>query len=244
MSKKFKGRTCVYCLRNPSTRSGDHIFAREFFMEDRRGNLPKVPACERCNQEKSQLEHYLTAVLPFGGRHEDASANLRDMVPDRLAGNQRLHRELAQGRENILVEESPAQALPSLAIPFDGAILERLFAFIVKGLAFDHWGVTLTDAHGLRVITITSTGQQAFDLFFGMNAQQHVNVNLGNGTFRYEGKEGDYPELTIWRFSIYGGLVMSGDPRAPQEVATGIGAITAKREFLERPAIAGIFGAA
>jgi len=75
MSKRFKNKLCVYCLKNPSTPTGDHIFAREFFMQDRRANLPKVPACKHCNNEKSQLEHYLTAVLPFCGRHPDASGN-------------------------------------------------------------------------------------------------------------------------------------------------------------------------
>ena len=66
MSKRFRDKPCVYCLTNPSTTTGDHVFAREFFPEAARANLPKVPACESCNNEKSHLEHYLTAVLPFG----------------------------------------------------------------------------------------------------------------------------------------------------------------------------------
>lgn len=244
MSKKFKNKPCVYCLKNPSTRTGDHVFAREFFMEDRRDDLPKVPACEACNNEKSQLEHYLTAVLPFGGRHPDATANLQDMVPGRLAKNQRLHRELAEGSERIMAEETEGQALPSLTIPFDGQILERLFQFIVKGVAFYHWGVTFGDQHGVHVITVTPTGQEAFALFLNMNARQRISVDLGGGTFRYEGTQGDYPELTVWRFSIYGGLVMAGDPDAPGEIATGIGAMTATKEFLGRSAVVNIFGQA
>lgn len=241
MSKRFKDKLCIYCLRNPSTRMGDHVFARECFMKDRRDNLPKVPACESCNNEKSQLEHYLTAVLPFGGRHPDASANLNDMVPDRLARNRRLHRELAEGSERAMVEVTAGMALAALTVPFDGQILERLFHLIVKGLAFHHWGAALGGQHGVRAITITPAGQRAFDDFFNLSARQHVDVDLGNGTFRYEGKQGDYPELTVWRFSVYGGLVMAGDPDAPHEVATGIGAITATKEFLARPAIVDIF---
>ncbi len=63
MSKRFRDKPCDYCLTNPSTATGDHVFAREFFPEAARANLPKVPACESCNNEKSRLEHYLTAVL-------------------------------------------------------------------------------------------------------------------------------------------------------------------------------------
>ena len=47
------------------------MFAREFFLTDRRAQFPKLPACETCNNVKSKLEHYLTAVLPFGGRYTD-----------------------------------------------------------------------------------------------------------------------------------------------------------------------------
>jgi hypothetical protein len=51
-------------------------FARGFFVETRRDRLPKVPACQPCNQVKSGLEHYLATVLPFAGRHADAPASL------------------------------------------------------------------------------------------------------------------------------------------------------------------------
>jgi hypothetical protein len=37
---------------------------------------------------------------------------------------------------------------------------------------------------------------------------------------------------------------MAGDRNAPHEVATGIGAITATKEFLARPAVVKIFGQA
>lgn len=244
MSKRFKEKPCVYCQKNRSTRTGDHVFAREFFMPDKRGNLPKVPACEQCNNEKSRLEHYLTAVLPFGGRHADASAALAGMVPDRLAKNARLHRELAEGSERALVRENEEPALATLAIPFDGQILERLFAFIVRGLVYFHWGVTLGEQHGVRLMVLTGAGEEAFAPFFDMGARQQVVGDLGDGTFRYIGQQGDYPERTIWGFDVYGGLTMAGDPDAPQETARGIAAITATQEFLSRKAICDLWGGA
>jgi 5-methylcytosine-specific restriction endonuclease McrA len=61
MGRGFKGKTCVYCAAAPAA-TMDHVFAREFFLVDRRANLPKVPACQACNGAKSDLEHYLTAV--------------------------------------------------------------------------------------------------------------------------------------------------------------------------------------
>jgi len=97
MSKRFKsGELCVYCSKLPAV-TGDHIFARKFFVESARANLPQAPVCATCNNEKSELEHYLTAVLPFGGRHPDALENLVSMVPKRLQRNAKLHRVLSAG---------------------------------------------------------------------------------------------------------------------------------------------------
>jgi hypothetical protein len=84
VSQRFRGKLCIYCLSNTSTSTGDHVFARAFFPESERADLPKVSACERCNSEKSKLERYLTAVPPFGGRRADALANLQGLAPPRL----------------------------------------------------------------------------------------------------------------------------------------------------------------
>ena len=96
MTKKYRGKPCTYCsVRTAET--ADHVFAREFFLPAQRANLPKVPACRECNEAKSQLEHYLTAVLPFGARHPGAATSLSEMVPPRLAKNARLERDLSRG---------------------------------------------------------------------------------------------------------------------------------------------------
>lgn len=76
MSKKFKGMQCAYCLDAVAT-TVDHVFSREFFLVEDRGYLPEAPACKACNDEKSRMEHYLTAVLPFGGRHDPGARESR-----------------------------------------------------------------------------------------------------------------------------------------------------------------------
>jgi hypothetical protein len=47
--KKFNDKMCVYCATQLAT-TEDHVFARGFFVEACRDNLPKVPACQPCNQ--------------------------------------------------------------------------------------------------------------------------------------------------------------------------------------------------
>ena len=99
-SKQFRGKLCVYCCERSAV-AGDHVFPRELFVERSRANLPQVPTCDLCNNQKSKLEHYLTTILPFGGRHADARENLVNLVPGRLARNLRLGRELNAGRRHV-----------------------------------------------------------------------------------------------------------------------------------------------
>ena len=65
----------------------------------------------------------------------------------------------------------------------------------------------------MRAEAISEVWAQRYGQFFGMKARDHVTANLGEGTFCYEGLQAEEPrELTIWRFSIYGGACLSGDP--------------------------------
>lgn len=221
MSKRFKGHLCAYCSIRPAV-TGDHIFARSFFVESARADLPQAPICTNCNNEKSKLEHYLAAVLPFGGRHPDALENLVSMVPKRLRKNVALHRQLAgHSEENV---------------PIEGHLLEKLFVLIARGLAWYHWKIYLNDGqHSIRAAVLTPVGTQVFKHWLaGQNGRNCVNESLGNGTFRYEAKQGmDDPTLTIWCFSIYGGLLFSEDGGPKPVAGSEIIAITGPHAVIQ-----------
>lgn len=244
MSKKYKDKPCIYCQSSPSTRTGDHVFAREFFLEEQRGNLPKVPACERCNNEKSKLEHYLTATLPFGGVQSEAARHLAELVPDRLANNARLHRELRDGHGGAVMTDGAGQEQSVMTLPFDGQILHDLFHFIVRGVLFYHWRVALGPEHDSRVISVTQAGEEAFAHFLSkLLVQQSIANDLGNETFVYEGQQGkDDPALTVWKFSVFGGALLAGRGEDQRATTTGLRVVTARREVLVRPAVINVFG--
>jgi hypothetical protein len=191
MKKRLKDQLCVYCFKRPAV-TDDHIFARGFFLESDRGNVPKAPACEPCNNEKSKLELYLTAVLPFGGRHGDALQNLASLVPARLRGNQRLHRELSSRSFGH-------------SLPLEGEKLQELMGLIARGLVWYHWKTYLNDElHSVVVKTVTGPGAAYFkNVVFKFKARNRVEQTIGRDIFKYEGLQGiDAPELTIWRFEI------------------------------------------
>ena len=107
-----------------------------------------------------------------------------------------------------------------LAIPFDSERLMRLFGMIAKGLIAYHWSDVLPASYSVRPEMLTSEGERIFAELLSMRASNRVQKSVGGGLFTYEGAQGvDDVGLTIWKFEIYGGIQMMGDPAAPAEIA-------------------------
>jgi hypothetical protein len=209
MGKRFKGKTCVYCAIEGASESCDHVFAREFVPVDYRPQIPQAPACKSCNGEKSNLEHYLTAILPFGGRHGDAEANLKNDGQRRLAKNQRLHRELAKGSARQWSRELSGLLVNTLTIPIDGEKVEQLVGFITRGLMWHHWNVVLGRDCFVDVLSLTARGESFFARYGRLNARERVKADIGNGALVYEGAQGtDNPKVSVWQLSLFGGIKM------------------------------------
>lgn len=234
MSKKYKNKICVYCAETLAT-TGDHVFAREFFLPNERDNLPKIPACAKCNNEKANLEHYLTAILPFGGRHEGAKENLSTMVPKRLARNRKLHKELHEKRGHTLSVEPEGPESKCMTLPIDGQKLLDLFSFITKGLIWDHWGILLPKEFSVVTTALTKFGESFFRKhFLSLNSKQRVENIIGKKTFAYIGLQAvDVPQITVWLYTIYNGLKLTETTGNFSEASTIIGALTGPTELID-----------
>lgn len=220
--------TCVYCAGEGISTTGDHVFARKFFPEGKRDGLPIVPACETCNNTKSKLEHYLTAILPFAGRHADSSFLLENAVPRRLAKNQKLHRDLIARATTVAAIEN-GQPVESLAIPFESERLVSLFGFIARGLCAHHFGVVIPVGHEVEAVLLNPYFEPHFRKLFLLRARDRVDGSAGDGAFRYQGAQAvDDPALTMWRFQAFGGLVMAGDDHVPEPGAYTVWVTTAR----------------
>jgi hypothetical protein len=226
-SKRFRGLLCVYCTVR-SSQVGDHVFAREFFALRQRDNLPQVPACNQCNTEKSKVEHYLTTVLPFAGRHPDSKQMLTDFVPRRLAKNQALSRKVRSGMQDILIQDSAGNLQPTVSIPIDPDALKEWAAYVARGLLWHHWHVLLDGGGDVEVYSLTQAGEQYFKTILRRPARERVVESLGDGTFRYTGAQAvDNPQMSVWVIEPYGGAMVGGEGEGPNNVSRNVGAFTA-----------------
>lgn len=231
MGKTYKAKTCAYCGLENSSQGGDHVFAREFFPKDRRANLPQVPACDPCNRAKSALEHYILTVFLFGGQHEESGALLTREAPRRLAKNRKLHLTLADGARRIWVKEA-SLFQPILTIPFDSDKMERLFAMVARGLAAHHWQAQIPQDYLVAASALSATGEALFAPLLRGVVQGRVSVSLGEGEIQYEGAQAESdPFMTVWRFRLYGGVALGGDPAVPGYAARHIWAMSLKQDM-------------
>lgn len=233
MGKGYKGRTCVYCAVENCSNTEDHVLARQFFPEARRANLPKVPACTLCNGNKSKLEHYLATVLPFAGRHADAKLVLDSMVPRRLAKNQKLKFELSASMGQAWLKRG-AMLQPANTLRLDANQLESLIRYIVRGLTSYHWNIVVPANYAVGVGIWTAEGERLVTSVLPTGGRSIVEESWGEGAFEYRGVRAvDDPNLTMWRFKLYGGALLSGDANLNSEASPRIWAITSSKEIPE-----------
>ncbi|MCP3468184.1 hypothetical protein [Bradyrhizobium sp. CCGUVB23] len=233
MSKRHVGKICVYC-GIATAETMDHVFAREFLLIERRANLPKVPACQACNNVKSGHEHYLTTVLPFASNHLDATAMLSQMVERRLNKNAKLKGRLSAGHRQELTLQNGI-LVSAMTLPFDGERVGELFKFITQGLLFHHWGVVLDrQRHGIWAGFLNRPGEEVHRRLLAGNARARVREDIGAGALVYEGVQGmDFPEMSIWVFQLFGGVRVSGDADEPEAMVRVVGGVTASHRALK-----------
>jgi hypothetical protein len=206
VSKAYKGKTCIYCTVDGVSTSQDHVVAREFFPPHQRHDIPKVPACDACNNQKSKLEHYLTTVLPFGGRHEKSPEILSELVPRRLQRNRKLQRELLNSWKSEISISHDGHLQPQHTFNVDADKIEELYDFMVRGLCWSEWQLLLPKSKSeIQVGFLTSEGEELTESLLRMNAKRRCRRDIADGLFRYEGVQAvDNDLITIWKMSLYG----------------------------------------
>ena len=112
--------------------------------------------------------------MPFGGRHADAGRTLAQLVPPRLAKNEKLHKAIAKGMKEHVVSNDGGPWEFGMTIPFDGHAMERLFEYVVRGLAWHHWKLLLRPDVLVRAMFLVEAGQRHQGKDHGILAQRHA----------------------------------------------------------------------
>lgn len=211
MGKKYKGKACAYCGKTTASSSADHVFARQLFLVRHRANLPIVPACDKCNSEKSRSEAYVALAFPNGGRHKFAIENIETFLPRRFAKNVRAEQELRSSRSFVPAMTDKGLIVPAGAYKIDAARVKEWVSFVARGLSFYHWEVAVKKSEYTMIAgPPNKLGRNLLSKCLDAGADQLTVTSrtLGEGTMSYWG--GRSLDHIVWFVSPYGGVQTGG----------------------------------
>lgn len=232
MRREWRGSTCIYCGKQMAV-TEDHVIGRKFFPERLRGNLPKAPACAKCNNEKSKLESYVMAVLPFGSMHPAGQEMLKTMGKRRFEKNERLRRELREGQKVIRVRYPDGTTEDTISVPFDSDKWTRLCEMIIRGLLFHHFGQAMPQEYRVHVFHLTDTLLRWFkEEILSLSPDQFQDHSLADGAFRYQFTASPNDSfLSAWVLELYDLFGMCGQTEDGKSLRTHTTAITGPPEI-------------
>jgi hypothetical protein len=208
-SKKYKGKPCVYCVDGISI-DGEHIISRKFFPDEFRDNLPKVPSCKQCNSAKSNLEHYLTAVLPFSSDHITALKSQAEKVNRRLNKNLPLKNELRTGISPAWFPVKNGSVEKTIAVPFQPKKLIEYCEYIVKGFIWHEWDVIIPRHYIIEVMFLTQHGYGLFRDLLKLSPELRRQKSYANGGFSYTcTRNSTDGAFSVWHFKFYENIYLS-----------------------------------
>jgi hypothetical protein len=222
VSKRSKGKTCVYCDKIGTSTTKDHIIAKEFLPINERDNIPQAPSCVKCNNDKSKLEHYAASILPFGSQTYYAKDMLKNAVPRRLVKNAKLQREIKNLSKLVWTNSDGGILLRTLSLPLNARPIANLLKYTVRGLYYYHWKTVLPQDHGVYIRSFSAKGLLEFrHIFSSINSENHITNSIGNGGFVYRcTRNNDDKGISAWEMSFYNGEMMfgKGPDGKPQQV--------------------------
>jgi len=148
------------------------FIARQFFPAKQiyRGNLPKVPACAKCNSAKQRVEDGPGVIFQFGHSSDASRTLLLTQVSRRLQKNKRLHRSLRRALGEVIVKLPSGLLIPSLAItlsPRELADMWAWFHYVAQGLYYFELRTILPADHTIHLVKPTTFEQ--FVIFPGFD---------------------------------------------------------------------------
>lgn len=191
-SKRNRGsRQCTYCTDFVDNAISEHVLGKKMFAEADRADLPQVPACPKCNNEKSKLEErlsYYWALAQFSDRKEHTERKLKQNHPE--------VRRIKETAHDVLTPEGFVEF--AIGDATSHQLVEQWIDFIVRGLHRFHFEQVVPSTHECTFVSVTELPDEFMDLLSPLKIQRF-------GPFLYKVIPIQPPEIgSIWLFDLLG----------------------------------------
>ena len=140
MGKKRKVGECAYC-GVIGTLTDDHVIPRCLFEKPLPPDMVKVPACEKCNNDKSKDDDYLRDFLVTDIYASEHPVAKRVFLTKTLSAGRQNKSALvraakAQGRPESIYTKGGIYLGEGFGVPLEGERVNNIFIRIVRGLYY------------------------------------------------------------------------------------------------------------
>jgi hypothetical protein len=105
-----------------------------------------------------------------------------------------------------------------MTMPFESERLSRLFALVLKALAWDRWQALIDEKAGVWSGILNVAGESFSTRIWRWTPEHWLRRNLGADPFSSVGvQRRDDAQMSVWVFTIYGELRLYGHPEALHE---------------------------
>jgi len=210
---------CSYCGAMEAMEP-EHVVPRAIFLNDNQSTII-IPACHRCNNEKSAGEDDLrdSLVIEVGVHgHPDILPLMSVMAESTAKGFSKYGRAAALQRKPVIRTTESGVDVPAYEVHvLDARAMRRTLRYMVRGLYFHENGrpwlpdqpLTLHDppAHELEFALET----------FGQLGPFEFRGIMGNEVFKYAATtQEQYPDITAWLMVFFGTVPVIGITGIPE----------------------------
>jgi len=110
----------------------------------------------------------------------------------------------------------------------------ELFSLIARGLIWYHWKKYVGQNAIVDPVFPLRRDLQHIDKLFKLKPADAAVNNIGSGSAVYRGSLVDSNRcLSVWQFQMFGGVILTGDPRLPNEIPSSIVVFVTEKEFVD-----------
>jgi hypothetical protein len=214
---------CSYCGEEHE-QEPEHVVPQAIFVNGNQSTII-IPACHRCNNQKSagedDLRDYLIITVGVHG-HEDILPLMTVMAESAGKGFSKIGKSATQERKPVLQRTETGVDVPVFEVPnHDPKPMLRTLRYIVRGLYFQENGRPwLPDQPLTFHLVLPEDLEETLDLLRRVGPL-NFSAPMGQDVFKYALiTQPEHPDVTVWAMVFFGkvlGLGITGIPEPEEE---------------------------
>ncbi|WP_420597147.1 HNH endonuclease [Deinococcus sp.] len=154
--KKSQGE-CAYC--GGKAEAIEHVIARQFYFGEapQKHNIPRVPTCNNCNQQKQRSEDLAGVLLTLMSGEDTALDVANNRISRTLNQNKKILKLLETVKMKIRIGDTGKfEKVGLLEIPQDSQdLLREFYLYLVKGMYKFETGTRVPQKHSIALFYLT-----------------------------------------------------------------------------------------